>query len=70
MANKKVTKKPVAKKPVAAKKIVKKTNACKCTPKCKCTKVQKVSIKSVKKPVVQEPVKKSFWKRVGEFFGF
>ena len=67
----KVTKKPVAKKQATTKKTVKQTNTCKCTPKCKCTKVQKVSIKSVaKKPTTKTPVKKSFWTKVKEFFGF
>lgn len=53
-AKKNTIKKPVAKKPVAKKK-----NVCNCKP-------QKVTI-----TVVQTPeVKKSFWTKVKEFFGF
>ena len=58
------TKKVVTKKPTTKKTTVKKP-VCKCGPKCAC-KTQKVSIKSVK----QTPVKKSFWTKVAEFFGF
>lgn len=67
----KVVKKVTQKKVTATKKTVKPTAkkaTVKNTPKCKCTKVQKVSVKSVKTPVV--PAKKSFWKKVAEFFGF
>ena len=74
----KVVKKPAvkpAKKTVPVKKTTaKKTTkctckpVCKCEPKCKCAKPQKVSIKTVK--LNQTPVKKSFWTKVKEFFGF
>lgn len=78
----KVVKKPVAKvatkksavvkpmtKKAAPKKVVKPEAKCKCGKKCPCTtKVQKVSVKSVK---TQAPVvKKSVWKKIAEFLGF
>lgn len=61
-----------AKKTVPAKKTTKCTckPVCKCGPKCKCAKPQKVSVKSVKTTQVQAPVKKTFWTKVKEFFGF
>lgn len=64
---KKQTKK-VAKKGV--KPTVKKSNKCACKPTCKCAKPQKVSVKSVKTPVVEPVAKKTFWTKVKEFFGF
>lgn len=67
----KVAKKPITKK-TNVKKITKpmtKKTVCKCGGcKSKQTKVQKVSIKSVKTSTV--PIKKSFWAKVAEFFRF
>lgn len=54
---KKVTKKSTAKKAPAKK------STC---GKCKCVKPMKVTIA----PEVKVPVKKSFWTKVAEFFGF
>lgn len=60
------TKKASTKKPVTKKIAAKKASVCKCGPKREC-KTQKVSVKSVK---MQTPVKKSFWTKIAEFFGF
>jgi len=56
-------------KKVATKKTVKKTN-CKCAKKstCKAKKTTKPVKVTVAAPVA--PVKKSFWTKVKEFFGF
>lgn len=57
-----------AKKVATKKPIAKKAPVCKCGPKCKYVKPVKVSLNSVK--VTTKSVKKSFWTKVKEFFGF
>lgn len=73
MANKKTTKKQTkkttAKVGVKTKKVVSKNQmkAYKATSGCKCVKPTKVTVASTEK---KAPAKKSFWKRLKEFFGF